>query len=499
MASTGDDDAAPVAGEAASDGLVRSTLIVGGATFGTIIINLVRTKIFALLLGPAGIGLLTTLTALLTTAGWIASLGTGTSGVRELAAAKDEYAARRARFGLWTLTWLLAVAGAAGLWLLRAPLSEEVLASLVPPATVGWIGLGVAATVLVGTQQAVLQGSRRVGDLARARLWGALAGAVAGVGLVWSLGARGVVPALVAAPVLAAVTALFFRNPAGSVAPPPAAPWAEWRALIALGATVTVAAAASGAAQLLVRSAVLHRFGDEAAGLFGAVWSISATNLGLLLSAMAADYLPRMSATGADHRAARALFNDQLRIALALGAPVLLLISAGAPLALHLLYTEAFTPAAQLLRWQAAADALKLATVGLTMLLLARGDTTRYLLSDLLIHACFASLAWALLPYLGLEAAGVAGFLSYAIGLLVLLLMAGRSHRVGPSRANAAEFSALLLSMLALITVAGQAGASAAAGAGALLTAVFAWRGLRALGRMDPRLVPAPLRRFAAR
>ena len=62
--------------------------------------------------------------------------------------------------------------------------------------------------------------------------------------------------------------------------------------------------------------------------------------------------------------AARGLFDDQLRVTLALGAPALLLLSGWAPLALHLLYAEAFTPAARLLQWQAAGDAVKPGAAG---------------------------------------------------------------------------------------------------------------------------------------
>ena len=483
-------------GDAARRGIARSIFIVGGATFGSIVIGLVRTKVFALLLGPAGIGLVGILTVILNMGSWIASLGTTTSGVRQLAATSDDpVATARAYRGLWTLTWPLALAGGLALWLFSDALAESATEGTVQPDAIAWLGLGVVATVLLGTQTTVLQGLRRIGDLARVKLYGALVGTVVSIVIIVAFGADGIVAALVAAPVLSALVALFYQRelPRIDWAGPRSELWTEWRLLIGLGLTVTVTAAIASVAQLLVRRIIVGELGLDAAGLFQAVWAISATNLGLILAAISADYLPRMSAVADDTTASRALFNDQLRVALLLSAPLLALLSAAAPLVLAILYSPDFMPAARVLQWQVAGDAVRLASWGLTLALLAKQDTIRYIISDSLIHLLFAGLVWLLLPRLGLEAAGAAYLGAHLAAGGILLVVLARWHGIRLSGENARALSALLGTMLALIALGRYAGDVAAGVGGLLAAAALGWHSLRALGRMDVKLVPARL------
>ena len=55
--------------------ILKSSSIIGGASFVNIAIGLVRTKVLAILLGPSGVGLVSLYRGLLTTAAAIATLG----------------------------------------------------------------------------------------------------------------------------------------------------------------------------------------------------------------------------------------------------------------------------------------------------------------------------------------------------------------------------------------------------------------------------------------
>ena len=48
--------------------ILAATAIMGGATVVTILVGVIRTKLFALLVGPAGIGLIGLLTSIMATA-----------------------------------------------------------------------------------------------------------------------------------------------------------------------------------------------------------------------------------------------------------------------------------------------------------------------------------------------------------------------------------------------------------------------------------------------
>ena len=60
----------------------------------------------------------------------------------------------------------LAVFGASVFWLLRDMLATTVIGDSAASGTVGWLALGVALTVAAGSQGALLNGLRRIGDSA---------------------------------------------------------------------------------------------------------------------------------------------------------------------------------------------------------------------------------------------------------------------------------------------------------------------------------------------
>jgi O-antigen/teichoic acid export membrane protein len=193
--------------------IVFSTAIMGSASAVGLILSLIRTKVFALLLGPAGIGLLGLLNNLLSSAALLAGLGVGTSGVRhvaEAAASEDRPAIARARAVLFAMTGALALLGGALLWLLREPIARHLLGDPALSGMVGWLALGLAFTLAAGAQVALLNGMRRVADLARLQVAGALAATVVGIAAVAVWGAQALVAVVIAVPLTAFVVGAWF-------------------------------------------------------------------------------------------------------------------------------------------------------------------------------------------------------------------------------------------------------------------------------------------------
>ena len=67
--------------------ILRSSVIIGGASVVNIFVGLLRIKVAAVLLGPAGVGLIGLLTSLASTASAVAGLGFGNVGTRQIAEA----------------------------------------------------------------------------------------------------------------------------------------------------------------------------------------------------------------------------------------------------------------------------------------------------------------------------------------------------------------------------------------------------------------------------
>lgn len=412
--------------------ILRSSSIVGGASVLNILIGLVRTKAAALLLGPAGIGLIGLFQNLMGTASTVSALGFGTAGTRQIAEARgleDVEAIAAARRALFWGTMGLAGIGASVLWIFRSVIAETVLGDVQLAGEVGWLALGVALTVAAGSQGALLTGLRRIGDIARASVLSALFSTLLGVGALWIWGRDALLVFVIAAPLASFVFGHLFVARLPKLQQP-ATPFSElvgqWRLLASLGAAFMVAGLATTVGQLVVRSLIQHELGAEALGYFQAAWTISMIYIGFVLTAMGKDYYPRLTAAIHDPAVANRLINEQSEVALLLAAPVLLAMLGLAPWVIDLLYSTEFSASTSILRWQILGDVLKVASWPLGFILLASGDGRTFMLTQSAAIAVFVGVTWTILPMMGVEATGVAFLAMYVVLLPVNNVLARR-------------------------------------------------------------------------
>lgn len=412
--------------------ILRSSSIIGGASVANIVIGLLRTKIAALLLGPAGVGFIALLQSLVSTGSAIAGLGVASSSVRQLAeagGAEDANAMDSNRQSLLYLTAALAVAGAAAFWLLRVPLAEHVLGDAALSEMVGWLGLAVAFTLLGASQVALLNGYRRIGDMARVSVFGALLGTLLGIAALVLWGKEGILPYVISAPLAAMIVGAVIvrRMPSAERV---RASLAEVRRrsvpMLKLGLSFMVAGVSTTGAFLAVRAIISQRLGAVALGHFSAAWMISMTYIGFVLQAMGTDYYPRLTAAFHDRRLVNRMVNEQSDVALLLAAPVLIGMQAAAPWVIHLLYSSKFDGAVDILRWQIMGDALKILSWPLGFVIVACGKGRIFVMTETLAVAVYLAFVWGGIGPLGLVSTGVGFLVMYVVYLPVVYWIARR-------------------------------------------------------------------------
>lgn len=427
-------------------GLVKSMLMIGGAQGGNILMSILRVKVLALLLGPAGVGLLGAYNNLRETASTAAGLGLTTSGVRELAAAKgEETTLSRVRRVLF---WALALQGglaAVAVWISRETLARWLLGDTEHATSIGLVGIAVFIFTLSASQMVLLQGMRRIADMARATIVGAAAGSVAGIAGVWVLGMQGLIWFILAPPLATMLVATFYTRKLPRPVTAPMGPsdiWRTWRGMVRLGVAFMLGGLLSTASLLLVRSYLTRELGLDAAGQFAASWAISMIYVGFLLNAMGADYFPRLTEVINDRDAACRLMNDQLQLGLAIGGPILLGLIAVAPWFVVLLYSDAFGDAVRLLQWQSLGNIIKLASWALGFAIVAAGRSGVFLAVETGFNVVFLGLIFLGLPLVGLDITAIAFFVSYCVYLCAVYLIV---HRL-----NGFRFQRLSLGMLGM-------------------------------------------------
>ena len=469
--------------------ILRSSSIIGGASMVNIMIGLVRMKAVALLLGPAGVGLIGLFTNLVALASNVAGLGFGNVGTRQIAEAAGQgdpqriAAARRAL--LWG-TMALAMGGALLLWLLRDVLAAHVLSDPLLAPQVGWLSLAVALTVAAASQNALLNGLRRIGDIARVQMGSALLATAAGLAAIAWLGVAGVVAFVIAVPLATFVLGHWYVSRLPRVQAPVSdlrALSAQWRTMAKLGSAFMVAGLAGVAGQLVVRTMVQRDLGADALGQFQAAWAISMTYIGFVLGAMGTDFYPRLTAIIRDREAVNRLVNEQTEVALLLATPVLLAMLALAPWVIRLLYTAEFAEAASVLRWQVLGDFLKVASWPLGFILLAAGAGRTFMLTEWVAMGGFVLFTWIGLPLIGVKATGVAFVGLYAVCLPLVYLLAVRRTGFAWNR-SVVKLLMLSTAVAALVLLLSGWSPLLGVATGTLLAVVFGLYSLSRLGNI---------------
>lgn len=412
--------------------ILRSSSIIGGASVINIVLGIARMKAAAIYLGPAGVGLIGLLTNLTGVATAVAGMGVGNVGVRQVAEAagkNDEVAIAQARRALFWATLFLAALGAGAFWLLRGVLADKVLNDPGLSSDVGWLALAVGLAIASASQNALLNGLRRIGDLSRVSVYSGVVSAVLGVAVLAAWGRAGLLSYILVAPVASFVLGHWYVSRLPKVAAvnvPFSELSAQWQTLAKLGFAFMLSGLVMMLGQLLVRSMIQKDLGLDALGHFQAAWAISMTYIGFVLGAMGADYYPRLTATMGDNDAVNRLVNEQTEVALLLAAPVLIAMMALTPWVIQLLYSSEFQPATVVLHWQILGDVLKIASWPLGFILLAAGDGKKVVMVETIGVTTFVLLTWLSLPWLGLEASGLSFMGMYIVFLPLVYWLARR-------------------------------------------------------------------------
>lgn len=429
---------------------------MGRAHFVNTVANLIKIKVIALLLGPAGVGLIGLYTNLVETAATVAAFGIGNVGTRQIAVAEAEggqVAVGRTRRALFWGALGLSLIGGAAFYLFSGWIAEVLLDDVSLANDLAWLSVAVTLTVLAGAQGALLMGLQRVGDIARINMGSGVLAAILGVCAVWQWGTHGLIAAILITPVTAFALGHIYVSrlgaPIGSAASLPELT-VEWRGMARVGFAFMLSSLITLLGHLAARTLVHSELGTEALGHFQAAWTIGMTYLGFVLAAMATDYYPRLSAAINDPAKATRLVNEQTEVVLLLSTPAILALLGLAPWVIQLLYSAEFGPAVHILRWHLVGDMLRVMSWPLCYILIASGAGRSLVMNESLCIGIFVGTIFFGLPIFGVTATGIAFLAQYLAYLPIFWWLGHRLIGFRYKRIVANQAAAALVAVVAV-------------------------------------------------
>lgn len=431
---------------------------MGGAAGINLLLGMVRVKFAAVFIGATGVGLNASFGAVQSLIGTLAGLGLQTSAVREIAAAvgkSDEQAIGRAVLTLRRLCWLTGLLGMLVMAVLSPLLSQLTFGHRGYAFDIAALGVVVLFGNLSGGQLALIQGMRRIGDMASANIIGAVFGTVSAIGFYATLGLRGIVPTLLAVSAFQLAVSWHFARkvPVPHVTLTLRQTLAEGDGMVRLGLIFMANALMASAVSYITIALIAQHGGTQAVGIYSAAFALSGMFVNFVLGAMGADYFPRLTAVVHNHAAMNRMVNEQTEIGLLLALPGLLATLALAPWILQLFYTREFLASVELLQWFILGCLGRVISWPLGYIMLAQGKSSHLIISESIMHAMHILLIFVGLKFFGIIGVAYAFVILYVLHIFVTLLIAQNLiNFLWTRRAKATIFLASTTTLLVLVS-----------------------------------------------
>lgn len=362
--------------------ILKVSSIFGGVQVLQALISVIRGKFVAMILGPVGMGINSLFNTSAMTITQFSSLGLNLAMVKEIASVKDDpEKLRRTTALIRRMVMLTALVGALVCILLSGVLSRVTFGTYGFTWQFMLLSLMIFFTISGNGLLSVLQGLHEVKRLSRASVIGGVVSIVVGVPLYYLIGAKGIVPALVA---MSLSIYIFYRVTVDKVVARPEERF-RWRdhtaiakRIVAMGLLLMAGDVISTSSTYVINLFIRVSGSVENVGLYQGANSLTNQYTGMVFAAMILDYFPRLSASINNTEETNKVVNRQLEIVGLIVAPLASLLILTAPLVIRILLTSEFAVVTPLMRWLGFAILIRAIFYPMGFVILAKGHRKLY-------------------------------------------------------------------------------------------------------------------------
>ena len=420
---------------------MKSFSIVGSAQIVNIVIGILRTKLFAVFLGPTGVGLLGLFQSIVDIIKNVAGLGLNVSAVKFVAEANAEKDNELVSAIIAILKKWGIITGLAGTIItisLNAPLSEFTFGNSLYRFPIIALSTTLFFTSVAQMYLGILQGLREMKHFVLASVWGYLLGFLITIPMVYFGGQNSVVYVIIINSVtLFLSTNYYFRkikyryikNSFSEVL-------RKGKKIVQLGSYMTFTTIVATLTLYIIRQYILTHDSMEGVGIFQASWSLAIIYIGIILNAMGADYYPRLAMISDNDSRLNILTNEQTMVTLLIGSPVVILMLLFMPVSVRILYSESFLEGLSIFQWMIIGVFSKLLTQPLGYVLLVKEKGIKYIVSSSSWYVGYILCVIFTWKLWGIETLGISFLLVSLLDIVITYFLAYQTIHFLWSRGN---------------------------------------------------------------
>lgn len=409
--------------------ILKGTALFGGVQVFNILINIIRGKLVAMILGPSGMGVTSLLNNVSALVQQFSSLGINYSAVRSISNAKnntDETVLAKNITAYKKLLHITAILGASITLLFSKPITTFTFGDDKYQTFVILLSLAIVFQTLTNGEQAILQGLRELKKIAFSTTIGPLCGLLVGVPLYFFFGLDGIVPAMIILSLISYSIVKYYTQKLeiNKITLTVKEIWSIGKEMISLG-IVFIAATLIGTITTYLINAFIRNTGSlNDVGLYQAANSITNQYVGLVFAAMATDYYPKLSAVIHDRIKMKSHVDQQLEIVLLIVTPIVITIIITAPILIRILLTEDFLQITDIIRIMGFSVLFKATVFPVGYISFAKGDKKYFFYVEGIYTNIKTLLVFILFYYLyGLKGLGYAALCSSVLDLIVTIVL----------------------------------------------------------------------------
>lgn len=402
---------------------LKGTTLFGGVQIFKIVISVIRSKILAIFLGPAGVGILGLLSSATDFVYSLSNLGLGTSAVRDISEANKEGDLHRLSYVSTVFKKLVWVTGLLGMsiCLFFAPvLSQVSFGNHDYIFTFAVLSVILLFRMLSEGQNTLLQGTHNLRMMAKSNVWGNLFGLIATSPLYYFFGVRGIAPALILTFLINLLVSWYYSSKVKleKVTVTFKQALRDGKTMLKLGGFLALSGLVSSLVPYIIQVFISSHGGLQDVGLYAAGFAIVNTYVGMVFTAMSTEYFPRLSSFAKDDKSFNMAINQQMEIAILLVAPLICAFIIFSRVGILILYTEEFLSIEQMIYFAILAIFFKTPSWCCSYAIIAKGDGHVFFITETLVLVVKVVLYMLFYILMGLTGIGVAFILEYVYYLI---------------------------------------------------------------------------------
>lgn len=406
-----------------SQRIVKAMGLFGGVQVITILCSLIRTKLIAIWIGPIGVGLFSLYNSAIDTISSATSLSIRNSSVRDLASATTEEKKYMLIAAIRRWSWIVGIFGAVVTLLLAPLLSRWTFNSTEYSWCFVIISIVFVLNAYADGERAILQGCSKLAALAKGSVVGVALGVVVSAPMFYLWRLESIIPAIIVFSVATAIGMWWYSRRiihSNNVKLTTKQTISLGKDFVKLGTYMMLSGFVGYLFSYLFVLYLNHNANTEEVGYFQAGYTLVNKYAGLLFTAMAMEYYPRLAQASHSKNRLRIFVTQQINLTLFILLPIMVLFMLFREVIVQLLYSSEFMVILPFITFAIIGTIYRAISWSMAYVVLAKGSGKLYLLTETLSAITTFGLNVWFYHIWGLTGIGIAYVVNYLLYTLII-------------------------------------------------------------------------------